>query len=82
VVLTGTTVKPTAPVDMRGRYMGFYGLTWMVGVGIGPVLGGLLSEQIAPVAIWYGGLVAGLAAALGYLLLAWRFRSRAGSVAA
>jgi MFS family permease len=82
LVPIGTTVAANlSPVDMRGRYMGFYGLTWQVGVGIGPVLGGLLSEQIAPVAIWYGGLAAGLAAALGYLFLAWRFRSRAHAIA-
>jgi MFS family permease len=63
-----------APADMRGRYMGIYGLTWGVAYGLGPVLGGLLSDQIAPVATWYGGLLVGLAAAAGFLLLS---RSRA-----
>ena len=64
-----------APVEMRGRYMGVLGLTWQVGFGIGPVLGGFLNDRVAPVAIWYGGLVIGLVAALGFVLLARRLRS-------
>jgi MFS family permease len=61
-----------APPDMRGRYMSVYGLTWSIGFGIGPVIGGFLSDNLAPVATWYGGLVTGLAAAFGFLLLARR----------
>lgn len=52
VVPTGTAMAANlSPADMRGRYMGFYGLTWSVGIGIGPVIGGLLSDQVSPVAI-------------------------------
>jgi MFS family permease len=70
LVPTGTTIAANlSPADMRGRYMGFYGLTWRVGIGIGPVLGGLLNDQIAPTAIWYGGAAFGLLAAVGFLLL-------------
>ncbi|HEY75324.1 MAG TPA: MFS transporter [Thermoflexia bacterium] len=58
-----------APPTMRGRYMSVYGLTWGIGFAVGPVLGGVLNDQIAPVAIWYGGMVMGLAAALGFGLL-------------
>lgn len=64
-----------APVEMRGRYMGLFSLTWGVAYGIGPVLGGVLSDQIAPVAIWYGGLAAGLVAAAGFALMAGRLRT-------
>jgi MFS family permease len=67
---TSTTLTAAlAPPDMRGRYMGVYALTWGVSFGIGPVLGGILSDQIAPVAIWYSGLVTGLVAVLGFILL-------------
>jgi MFS family permease len=58
-----------APPDMRGRYMGVYGLTWSVAMGIGPVLGGALNDQVAPVAIWYAGLLLGSVAMIGFLIL-------------
>jgi MFS family permease len=58
-----------APPDMRGRYMGVYGLTWAVAMGIGPVLGGTLNDQVAPVAIWHAGLVLGGIAAIGFAVL-------------
>jgi MFS family permease len=67
---TSTTLTAAlAPPDMRGRYMGVYSLTWGISFGLGPVLGGLLSDHVAPAAIWYSGLLLGLAAALGFLLL-------------
>lgn len=69
-----------APPEMRGRYMSVLGLTWQVGFGIGPVLGGFLNDHVAPVAIWYGGLAIGLVATLGFVLLAWRLRHRAEPV--
>jgi MFS family permease len=58
-----------APPDMRGRYMGMYGLTWGVAMGIGPVLGGTLNDQVAPVAIWYAGLVLAAIAMVGFIVL-------------
>jgi MFS family permease len=71
LVPTATAVAANlAPADMRGRYMGLYNLTWGTGFGIGPVLGGLLNDHLAPVATWYGALVIGLAAAAGFGALA------------
>mgnify|MGYP001765550247 CR=1 FL=1 len=67
-----TYVAQLAPADMRGRYMSISGLTWNAAYGLAPVTGGYLSDNIAPRAIWVGGLVTGLAAALGYSLLAKR----------
>jgi len=70
LVPTATTLTANlSPPDMRGRYMGVYGLTWRAGIGIGPMIGGVLNDRVAPVAIWYGGLAIGLTAAFGYLLL-------------
>jgi MFS family permease len=70
LVPTGTSLAANlSPARMRGRYMGIYGLNWGLGVGIGPVIGGYLNDNVAPVAIWYGGLVIGLASVIGYLLL-------------
>jgi MFS family permease len=66
-----------APPDMRARYMGVYNLMWPVGIGIAPVIGGLLNDQIAPVAIWYGALALGMSGALGFLWLERSGRRRA-----
>ncbi len=65
-VLTASLAPPT----MRGRYMSVYSLTWGISLGIGPVIGGFLNDNLAPVAIWYGGLAMGLVGALGFVLLA------------
>ncbi|MCL4505726.1 MAG: MFS transporter [Chloroflexi bacterium] len=69
-----TYVAGLAPADKRGRYMGLFGLTWNVSMGIGPLFGGILSDNLGPVAIWYGGAVFGAISVLGFLLLAWRGR--------
>ncbi len=61
-----------APADKRGRYMSLYGLTWSVAVAIGPVMGGLLNDNISPQAIWIGGLLIGLVGAGGFLMQALR----------
>jgi len=66
---TTALVANIAPPEMRARYMGAFALSFRVGAGIGPVLGGLLSDNIAPVAIWYGGMVFCLIAAAGYFIL-------------
>jgi MFS family permease len=62
-------VANIAPPDMRARYMGSFSLSFRIGAGIGPVVGGLLSDSIAPAATWYGGMVACLLAAVGFWLL-------------
>ncbi|MGE5601618.1 MAG: MDR family MFS transporter [Nitrososphaerales archaeon] len=70
LVPTGTAYAAnSAPPEMRGRYMGLYGLTWSVAFGIGPVLGGWLNDNISPAATWVGGLVVGLVAVVGFLAL-------------
>jgi MFS family permease len=81
---TGTAFAANlAPPQMRGRYMGLYGLSWGVSLGIAPVIGGWLNDNVAPVAIWYAGLAMGLTAALGFLLLERRLgATRSGPTAA
>jgi MFS family permease len=77
VIPTSTALTANlAPPTMRGRYMSVYGLTWGIGFGIGPVVGGFLNDNLAPVTIWYGGLAMGLAAALGFVLLAHALREQ------
>ena len=67
-------VANLAPPDMRGRYMSVAGLTWSAAAGIAPVLGGLLNDNIAPVATWYGGFTVGLLGLLGFFILSRRDR--------
>lgn len=62
-------VSAIAPAHMRARYMGIFTLSFRVGSGVGPVVGGWLSDQFAPVATWYGGMIVCLIAATGYALL-------------
>jgi len=82
MVPTSTTLTANlAPVEMRGRYVGLYTLTWTVGLGVGPVVGGFLNDRLAPVAIWYGGLALALTAALGFLALGRNGRLRSTATA-
>ena len=69
-----------APADMRGRYMGLYGLTWGVSFGLGPVIAGLLNDNVAPAAMWLFAGLAGLAAALGFAWLGRRAPVRLAAV--
>lgn len=63
-----------APVEMRGRYMSLYGLTWNLATGISPVVGGLLSDTLGPQAPWFGGAVTGALAVLAF----WFLQARSG----
>ncbi len=67
-------VADLAPPDMRGRYMGAYSLSYRIGGGVGPVVGGFLSDTLAPNAPWVFGMIACLLAMGGFLLMS---RSRA-----
>lgn len=73
MIPTATTwTANRAPSEARGRYMSVYGLTWGVGLGLGPVIGGLLHDGLGPTAIWWGGAGMALLSALGFLGLAMR----------
>lgn len=70
IVPTGNTfVANLAPADMRGRYMSIYGLTWSLSIGIGPLLGGFLSDNFGPPATWIGGLGIGLASTITFFII-------------
>jgi MFS family permease len=71
------TVVPTAskyiadlaPADLRGRYMSVHWLGWGLARTLSPIIGGFLNDNIAPRAIWVGGLLIGLTSTLGLFLL-------------
>jgi MFS family permease len=52
-------VARIAPIDMRGRYMGIYGMVGSIAWGVGPIASGLVYDNLAPVSVWY--LTLGLA---------------------
>jgi MFS family permease len=58
-----------SPADMRGRYMGFLGLTWGAAYGIGPLLGGAIYDAGFARELWLFVGAVGLVAAAGFLLL-------------
>jgi len=69
-------VANRAHPEMRGRYMGIYNFAWSFARGVGPVMGGWLSDSFGPVYIWYGGFAIGALASLGLLLLTLSTRRR------
>ncbi len=78
IVPTSTAITADlATPDLRGRYMGMLGLTWSVGFGVGPILGGLITDYIAPRALWSLTALAGIAAALILLTLTRRIPAHA-----
>jgi MFS family permease len=58
-----------APVDMRGRYMAVFGLSWAIPSTIGPGLAGLILDNFNPNLLWYVGGALCLVSALGYYAL-------------
>jgi MFS family permease len=65
-----TYVARIAPVDMRGRYMGIYGMVGGISYGIGPIASGLAYDNIAPVAVWYLTLGLATVGTLAFMALA------------
>ena len=62
-------VADLAPADLRGRYMSMHWLGWGFARTLAPIIGGYLNDNIAPQAIWIGGLLIGLTSTLGLFLL-------------
>ena len=69
VPTASTYVADMAPPDLRGRYMSMHWLGWGMARTLSPIIGGFLNDNIAPRAIWIGGLLIGLTSALGIFLL-------------
>jgi MFS family permease len=69
VPTASTYVANISPSNLRGRYMSVYWLAWGISRAGAPLLGGWLNDNIAPQAIWWGGLAIGLASTLGLLAI-------------
>ncbi len=62
-------VGAAAPEDMRGRYSGVMGFSWMIPWMIGPLLAGLIMDNGDPNWVWFGCAILGLISTLGFLWL-------------
>jgi MFS family permease len=69
VPTTSKYVADLAPADLRGRYMSVQWLGWGLARTFAPIIGGYLNDNIAPQAIWIGGLLIGLTSTLGLFFL-------------
>jgi MFS family permease len=58
-----------APEDMRGRYMAIFGISWSIPFMIGPLLAGLILDNLNPNLLWYAAGFVGFLAVLGFLYL-------------
>ena len=74
VVPTSQSVATNfAPEDMRGRYMGVFGMTWMIPATFGPGLAGIILDNYNPNLLWLACGVIGVLAAAIFILLHLRF---------
>ena len=58
-----------APEDMRGRYMAIFGLAWDIPFAVGPLLAGLILDNLDPNYLWYAAGLVGLLATSGFVYL-------------
>jgi MFS family permease len=67
-IVLGPLVAEISPPHLLGRYMSLYQLSFMVGVALGPAVGGVLLGT-SPDAIWWGGALALALTGAGFLRL-------------
>ena len=69
-------VANMSPENMRGRYMGVYGLFSSFGWSMGPLAGGVLMDAFVgtPIILWGGVASFAIAASIGYLALRSRMK--------
>jgi MFS family permease len=62
-------VAELAPEEMRGRYMGVFGMSMGISFGMAPALGGLINDNLGPVFIWHIMAVVALLSSLSFLAI-------------
>jgi MFS family permease len=71
-----------APETMRGRYMAIFGFSWGIPFMVGPLLAGLVLDNLNPNYLWYAAGLIGLLATLGFVYLQRRTESKPAAAAA
>jgi MFS family permease len=64
-------VAQLAPEAMRGRYMAVFSFAWVIPSAIGPLLAGLVLDNLNPNWLWYAAGLLGIVAAGAFYLLEW-----------
>ena len=67
-IVLGPLVAEIAPPHLLGRYMSLYQFSFMVGVALGPAVGGVLLGT-SPDTIWWGGAASLAVTGAGFLRL-------------
>jgi MFS family permease len=62
-------VSTMAPEEMCGRYMAAFGFSWVLPSAVGPLLAGLVMDNLDPRWIWYAGGLVSLASAAAFAFL-------------
>jgi MFS family permease len=62
-------VARIAPVDMRGRYMGVYGMVGGIAWAIGPIANGWVYDNISPVSLWYLTLALAMVGTAAFIMV-------------
>ena len=71
-------VARLAPVHLRGRYNGVFGVTWSCAFLVGPFAGTWMIHNLGGTGLWCACLAAGLAGGVSHLLLGPAVRARGG----
>lgn len=58
-----------APVELRGRYMAIFGISWALPAAIGPGAAGVILDNLNPNLLWYIGAGLCAVAAFSYYML-------------
>jgi MFS family permease len=69
IPVSQAVVALLAPVDMRGRYMGVFSLSWGIPSAVGPWAAGVILDNLNPDLVWYLAGLMSAAAILGFVWL-------------
>lgn len=69
IPVSNALVAQFAPQEMRGRYSFMYGISWGISFAAGPVLAGLILDNLNPNWLWYACGLLGMVATLGFFAL-------------
>ncbi len=64
-----TFVSGIAPENQRGRYLGLFGLTWNLGMAVGPLSAGILTDSVGMRAPYFGAAIIGALSVVAFLAL-------------